>query len=61
LTVLLFPEGDAAYLRRLNNARERHVEEQTATSQSVQQLVFLIFLEFKTVLKNMKARRLSTS
>jgi len=55
LTVVV-PEGDAAYLRRLNNARERHVREQTALLNQLQQLVFLIFPEFKTVLKNMKGK-----
>jgi transposase len=53
---LVVPEGDAAYLRRLNNARERHVGEQTAFLNQLQQLVFLIFPEFKTVLKDMKGK-----
>jgi transposase len=55
LTIVV-PEGDAAYLRRLTNARERHVREQTAFLNQLQQLVFLIFPEFKTVLKNMKGK-----
>jgi transposase len=55
LTIVV-PEGEAAYLRRLNNARERHVGEQTALLNQLQQLVFLIFPEFKTVLKNMKGK-----
>jgi len=55
LTIIV-PEGDAAYLRRLNNARERHVGEQTALLNQLQQLVFLIFPEFHTVLKNMKGK-----
>jgi len=55
LTVVV-PEGDAAYLRRLNNARERHVREQTAFLNQLQQLVFLIFPEFKTVFKDMKGK-----
>ena len=53
---VVVPEGDAAYLRRLNNARERHVGERTALLNQMQQLVFIIFPEFKTVLKNMKTR-----
>ena len=53
---VVVPEGDAAYLRRLNNARERHVGEQTALLNQLQQLVFVIFPEFKTVLKNMKCK-----
>ena len=55
LTIVV-PEGDAAYLRRLNNARERHVRDQTALLNQLQQLVFLIFPEFKTVLKDMKGK-----
>ena len=55
LTIVV-PEGDAAYLRRLNNARERHVGERTAFLNQLQQLVFLIFPEFKTVLKDMKCK-----
>jgi transposase len=55
LTIVV-PEGDAAYLRRLNNARERHVGERTAFLNQLQQLVFLIFPEFKTVLKDMKGK-----
>src|SRR5512137_247577 len=46
---VVIPEGDAAYLRRLNNARERHVGERTALLNQLQQLVFLIFPEFKKV------------
>jgi hypothetical protein len=49
---VVVPEGDAAYLRRLNNARERHVGERTALLNQIQQLVFLIFPEFKTVFKD---------
>ncbi len=55
LTIIV-PEGDAAYLRRLNNARERHVGERTAFLNQLQQLVFLIFPEFQTVLKNIKGK-----
>lgn len=55
LTIVV-PEGDSANLRRLNNARERHVCEQTALLNQLQQLVFIIFPEFKTVLKNMKGK-----
>jgi transposase len=55
LTVVV-PEGDAAYLRRLNNARERHIGERTALFNQLQQLVFLIFPELKTVMKNIKVK-----
>jgi transposase len=53
---IVVPEGDAAYLRRLNNSRERHVKERTALVNQLQQLVFLLFPEFKKVLKNIKCR-----
>jgi hypothetical protein len=53
---IVVPEGDAPYLRMLNNAREQHVGEQTALLNQLQQLAFLIFPEFKTVLKNMKGK-----
>ncbi len=53
---VVIPEGDAAYLRRLTNARERHVGERTALLNQLQQLVFLIFPEFKTVFKDIKVK-----
>ncbi len=53
---VVVPEGDAAYLRRLNNARERHVGERTALLNQVQQLVFLIFPEFKKVFDDIKIK-----
>jgi transposase len=53
---VVIPEGDAAYLRRLNNARERHVGERTALLNQLHQLVFLIFPEYKRVFKNIKAK-----
>ena len=53
---IVVPEGDAAYIRRLNNARERHIGERTALLNQMQQLVFLIFPEFKTVVKQMMGK-----
>lgn len=53
---IVIPEGDAAYLRRLNNSRERHVRERTALVNQLQQLVFLLFPEFKTVMKDIKRK-----
>lgn len=53
---IVIPEGDAAYLRRLNNSRERHVRERTALYNQLQQLVFLLFPEFRAVLKNIKCK-----
>jgi transposase len=48
---VVVPEGDAAYLRRLNNARERHIRERTGLLNQLQQFVFLIFPEFIRVIK----------
>jgi len=53
---IVIPEGDAAYLRRLNNSRERHVRERTALYNQLQQLLFLLFPEFRTVIKNIKCK-----
>jgi transposase len=53
---VVVPEGDAAYLRRLNNARERHVGEHTALLNQIQQLVFLIFPEFKKVFNDVTVK-----
>jgi len=53
---IVIPEGDEAYLRRLNNSRERHVRERTALFNQLQQLVFLLFPEFKKVIKDIKCK-----
>ncbi len=53
---VVVPEGDAAYLRRLNNARERHIRERTALLNQLQQLVFIMFPEFKMVIKDIKIK-----
>jgi transposase len=53
---IVIPEGDAAYLRRLNNARERHVRGRTALVNQLQQLVFLVFPEFRRVMKDIKCK-----
>ncbi len=53
---VVIPEGEAAYLRRLNNSRERHVGERTALFNQLQQLVFVLFPEFRRVIKDMKTR-----
>jgi transposase len=53
---VVIPEGDAAYLRRLNNARERHIGEHTALLNQLQQLVFLIFPEFKAVFRDIAVK-----
>ena len=53
---VVVPEGDAAYLRRLNNARERHTGERIALLNQMQQPVFLIFPEFKAVIARMAGK-----
>ena len=53
---VVIPEGDAAYLRRLNNSRERHVGERTALLNQLQQLVFLLFPEFRSVIKDIQVK-----
>ena len=53
---VVVPEGDAAYLRRLNNARERHVRERTALLNQLQQFVFLIFPEFTRIIKTIYSK-----
>ena len=48
---VVIPEGDAAYLRRLNNVRERQVRERTSLLNQLQQFVFLLFPEFTRTIK----------
>ncbi len=50
LTVIV-PEGAAAHLRRLTQARERAIEQRTAMSNQLQHLVFLIFPELVHIIK----------
>jgi transposase len=53
---VVVPVGDVAYLRRLNNARERHVRERTVLLNQLQQFVYLTFPEFGRVLKTIYSR-----
>jgi transposase len=53
---VVIPEGDAAYLRRVNNARERHVKERTSLLNQLQQFVFVIFPEFSRVIKTIDSK-----
>jgi len=48
---LVVPEGAAANLRRLTQARERALKKRTAATNQVQDLVFIIFPEFLTIMK----------
>lgn len=51
LTVII-PEGTAAELRRLTQARERGIQRRSMLMSQVQDLVFLIFPEFMPVMKD---------
>jgi len=55
LTVII-PEGTAAELRRLTQARERSVQRRTVLFNQLQDLVFLIFPEFLQVMKDVKIK-----
>ena len=48
---LIVPQGPAAELRRLSQARERAITDRTAMINQIQHLMFVIFPEFFTVLK----------
>jgi len=53
LTVVI-PEGAAAELRRLTQARERSTERHTALANQLQGLIAIIFPEFLQVVKNVR-------
>lgn len=55
LTVVV-PEGSAAELRRLTQARERSVRNRTGLLNQLQDLVFLVFPEFLTIMKGVKSK-----
>jgi transposase len=55
LTVVI-PEGAAAELRRLTQARERSVQRRTALLNQLQGLVFVIFPEFLQGMRDIKSR-----
>jgi transposase len=48
---LVVPEGASANLRRLTQARERALKKRTAAINQLQDLVFIIFPEFLTIMK----------
>lgn len=50
---VIIPEGTAAQLRRLTQARERGMQRRSMLMSQVQDLVFLIFPEFMPVMKDM--------
>lgn len=53
---VLIPEGAAAELRRLTQARERSIERRTALFNQLQDLIFIIFPEFSQVIKDLKTK-----
>ena len=53
---LVIPEGPAAELRRLTQARERSVQGRAALFNTLQHLVFVLFPEFLQVMKDVKTR-----
>ena len=55
LTVVI-PEGPAAELRRLTQARERAMQRRTSLFNQLQDLEFIIFPEFSQVFKNVKTK-----
>lgn len=55
LTVVV-PEGAAAELRRLTQARERAIKERTAVLNQLQHLVFVVFPEFLKVIKTVSCK-----
>lgn len=55
LTVII-PEGAAADLRRLTNARERILRRRTALLNQLQDVVFICFPEFLEIMKDVKTK-----
>ena len=53
---LIVPSGASAHLRRLTQARERALRDRTATSNQLQHLIFVIFPEFLSIMKNISTK-----
>lgn len=53
---LVVPEGPAAQLRRLSQARERTIKARTVMLNQLQHLVFVVFPEFLSVFKDMSTK-----
>lgn len=53
---LVVPEGPAAQLRRLTQARERSIKSRTAMINQLQHLIFVIFPEFLKVFKKISTK-----
>lgn len=53
---LVVPEGPAAHLRRLTQARERAMKRRTAALNQIQDLIFVIFPEFLKIMKGVSTK-----
>jgi transposase len=53
---LVVPEGAAADLRRLTQARERALKKRTAAISQLHDLVFIIFPEFSSIIKDIASK-----
>ena len=53
---LVVPEGPAAHLRRLTQARERAIKKRTATLNQLQDSIFIIFPEFLKIMKGISTK-----
>lgn len=53
---LVVPKGAAAHLRRLTQARERALKQRTAAVNQFQHLIFVIFPEFLSIMKNVTTK-----
>lgn len=56
---LVVPKGASAHLRRLTQARERALRDRTATINQLQHLIFVIFPEFLSIMKNISTKTAS--
>lgn len=56
---LVVPEGAAAELRRISHARERALKRQTAVRNQLQDLIYTIFPEFLSIMKNTSTKTAS--
>jgi transposase len=56
---LIVPEGPAAQLRRLSQARERVLKRRTAAINQLQDLIFIIFPEFLAIMKGISTKTAS--
>jgi transposase len=53
---LVVPEGAAAHLRRLSQGRERALKARTAMLNQLQHLIFVIFPEFLSIMKDISTK-----